>query len=226
MPRARQPRGVPSGGEFAGNDHDEAGGSLSDTDDAEYGEWEGPNDPALTGYDPDKYRHVGEYLGRHRPKPEDTLYLTRTQMNTALNDPDGKKAKGVARVFEIDALNGGGAREITAPKDGTPVVILSRGGHTTFRVRSGRAVISVDDISGSVIEAESGANVIILARDNCEVTVRAAEGSTVTIVAHGGSSGRLSGDGNVRIVHPEGVVHSIVNETTDGFLPNDGRTPF
>lgn len=153
MARARQPRGVPSGGEFAGNDHDEAGGSLV-ADDAEYGEWEGPNDPALVGYDPEKYRHVGEYLGRHRPKPEDTLYLTRTQMNTALNDPDGKKAKGVARVFEIDALNGGGAREVTAPKDGTPIAILSRGGHTTFRVRGGRVVISADDISGSVIEAE------------------------------------------------------------------------
>lgn len=225
MARARQPRGVPSGGEFAGNDHDEAGGSLV-ADDAEYGEWEGPNDPALVGYDPDKYRHVGEYLGRHRPKPEDTLYLTRTQMNTALNDPDGKKAKGVARVFEIDALNGGGAREITAPKDGTPIAILSRGGHTTFRVRGGRVVISADDISGSVIEADAGTNVIVLARDNRKVTVRAAEGSTVTVVAHDRSSGLITGDGAAQVIHPEGVSHDFVNETNDGFLPTNASTPF
>lgn len=224
MTRARQPRGVPTGGEFVGNEHDEADGSLAG--DAEYDEWEGPNDPALMGYDPDKYRHVGEYLGRHRPKSGDTLHLTRTQMNTALNDSDGKKAKGVARVFEINALNGGGVREIAAPKDGTPVAILSRGGNTTFRVRSGRVVIAASDISGSVIEADAGTNVIVLARENGRVTVHAAEGSTVTVVAHEGSSGRLSGDGNVQIVHPEGIGHSIVNETTDGFLPNDGRTPF
>ncbi len=190
---------------------DDYSGDDGDRDE-DYGFWEGPNDPAVTGTDPSAYRKAISYVGA------DTVEMshpTRAQAKGALTDPEGKKSAGAVRGVSLDRTNDG-EYDVSAPREGAPIVVLSQSGESTLNIVQGRAVVKTGDEFGSTtVTAAPGTEVVVIAtRSN--VTVRAEEGSRVTVVAEPGATGVVSGAGSLTVVSPEHVPHNIrVNRETE-----------
>lgn len=213
----RQPKGVPVGGQFAEGAHDEASAGLDD----EYGFWEGPNDPAVIGADPSRYRFVYPYSGT-----DDMKVSHPTRAAGAKSLASTTPTKGDVSVIAIDAVNSG-SYLVAGPSDGTPKVVLTQGGGNELDITSGNIIVSAkDDISGTDIRVREGARAVVIAGDRCLTNVHADAGSHVTVVACPGARGVVSGDGAVSVVHPDQVTHNLDVQTSGGFLPEDGSTPF
>lgn len=170
---ARQPQGIPTGGQFAATSHAEPGIVLAG------GRAEFVNDSHL--YE----RELAALAGADaviEEKYPDTKSEARRMLKNARGEAGGK-----IRMVHLEAYNSpdtepGERIDVVGPKDGRPIIVDIRSGIPNLKVTSGTAIIRPLSNWGNSVDVGPGAEAIIVADASYKITTRCDEGGKVTFV--------------------------------------------
>ncbi|WP_427019394.1 hypothetical protein ACQCSX_22135 (plasmid) [Pseudarthrobacter sp. P1] len=175
MSAARQPAGIPSGGQFAATTHAEPGIVLG----AGYGQ------VARFVTTRDLFeREVAAATGgaeQDHKHPERKAEAKRLLVNTR-GERDGK-----VRHIHLDSSNSPDAKigehvQVVGPKDGRPIIVSISSGLPRLKVTSGTAIIRADSRWGNSVSVGPGAEAIIIADADSKVTTEVDPGGKATFV--------------------------------------------
>jgi hypothetical protein len=170
---ARQPKGIPAGGQFAATTHTEPGIVLT-----------GGRAEFVT----EKHLFERELaalnvtdLDLHERYP-----ATRSEAKRLLKNSRGE-ADGMVRAIHLDYTNAPETEvlekvEVVGPKDGRPIVIDVTSGIPSLKVMSGTAIIRARSSWGNSIDVGPGAEAIIIAEASSKVTTKVDAGGKATFV--------------------------------------------
>ncbi|WP_427019392.1 hypothetical protein ACQCSX_22125 (plasmid) [Pseudarthrobacter sp. P1] len=232
---ARQPVGIPAGGQFAPTSHAEPGISLATA----------TGQPAQGAQDATTDRPWRPY--ELSPSPDGTILYdegglttdcqhkvpaTRSEARRALSAPRLQGRLG--RVVDMGAMPGRTSSyydddyEVVGPTSGAPLVIRVSSGHHRFNIRSGRVHVEVSggfdgggvDVlggdAGIVVDGDNSSRITV--RDGAHARIALSEPSRVSIQALGGTTYVTGGGPRSRVAAAkEATVHQ------DG--PPENRLP-
>lgn len=173
-PTARQPKGVPAGGQFAATTHAEPGIVLTG------GRAEFVNDThlyerelaALAGADavieekrPARKAEAKRLLKNSRGEADGRIRLVRLDYNSSPDTEVGEKV------------------EIVGPKDGRPIIVDVVSGIPSLKVSSGTAIIRARSNWGNSVDIGPGAEAIIIGPADAKITTSCDAGGKVTFVS-------------------------------------------
>lgn len=170
---ARQPKGVPAGGQFAATAHSEPGIVLNG------GRAEFVNDSHL-------YQRELEALAGPDADIEERYPNTKSEARRLLKNSRGE-AEGRIRMVRLEACvspdnEPGEHVEIVGPKDGRPIIVDVCSGIPQLKVVSGTAIIRARSTWGNSVDIGPGAEAVIIGRTGDKITTRCEEGGKVTFV--------------------------------------------
>lgn len=173
---ARQPKGVPVGGQFAATTHSEPGIVLD----------LGPGRGTAV-YVNDKHlyeRELAQLAGG--AEIVDVTPGTKSEAKRLLKNSRGE-AGGKIRSVRLDGRNSpdtevGEKVEIVGPKDGRPIIVDVASGIPSLKVTSGVAIIRARSNWGNSVDIGPGAEAIIIAPSDAKVTTSCDAGGKVTFV--------------------------------------------
>ncbi|HCB57546.1 MAG TPA: hypothetical protein DEP82_06340 [Arthrobacter bacterium] len=169
---ARQPKGVPVGGQFAATSHSEPGIVLTG------GRAEFVNDTHL--YERELAALVGAGAVLEEKKPASKTEARRLLKN-ARGETDGR-----IRLVKLNYENApdsevGERVDVVGPKDGRPIVIDVVSGLPRLKVISGTAIIRMRSNWGNSIDVGPSAEAIVIAPADSKVTAECEEGGKLTL---------------------------------------------
>lgn len=227
-PRARQPKGIPVGGQFASTAHAEAALTLtsaaqtSSTRPARPYQLEDNDDGTVT------YTAGGAEMVLEHRRP-----ATRSEMRRALSCP---RSRG--RV--VDLVAAGGRRtspaddiyEVNGPENGAPLVIRIRDGFHILDVLSGNVQVEVtgsfDGAPGKTLIGDGVRAGIVVDGDNEHTIVTQGTGSA-TIILSAASRARVraigTGETHVTGGGPDCRITANVGATVHQDGPEENRLP-
>ena len=163
---ARQPAGIPAGGQFAATVHTEPGIVLS-PDGAHFvttaelftlAQEEAAKHATIEEFDPATKSESKRLLVNRRGLPGGRVRRVNLDYNNA---PDSKTSDHV---------------EVAGPSDGRPIIVEVTSGLPRLRVSSGRAVIAADSGWGNSVTVGPGAEAIVISSPESKVTVTVEDG--------------------------------------------------
>ncbi|WP_139187261.1 hypothetical protein [Pseudarthrobacter chlorophenolicus] len=170
---ARQPRGIPTGGQFAAATHSEPGIVLTD---------------GRAEFVTERHLYERELAALAGPDAdiEEKYPATKTEARRLLKNTRGEDG-GKIRVVRLNHTNApdsepGERVEIVGPKDGRPIVVDVTSGLPHLKVTSGTAIIRMRSGWGNSIDVGPGAEAIVLAAADTKVTTDCDEGGKLTLV--------------------------------------------
>jgi hypothetical protein len=170
---ARQPRGIPAGGQFAATTHTEPGIVLAG---------------GRADFVSEKHLYERELaalnvsdLDLHERYP-----TTRSEAKRLLKNSRGE-VDGMVRAVHLDYTNApetepGERVEIVGPKDGRPIIVDVTSGIPFLKVTSGTAIVRMRSGWGNSLDVGAGAKAIIIAEASSKVTTEVDAGGEVTFV--------------------------------------------
>lgn len=170
---ARQPQGIPVGGQFAATHHAEPGIVLSGSR-AEF-----VNDSHL--FDRELEALAGAGAGIEEKYP-DTKSETRRMLKNSRGEAGGKLRRVHLEAHNSPDTAPGERIEIVGPKDGRPIIVDVGSGIPNLKVTSGTAIIRPRSHWGNSVDVGPGAEAILVAPADAKVTTRCDEGGKVTFV--------------------------------------------
>lgn len=172
-PTARQPKGIPTGGQFAATSHSEPGIVLTG---------------AGAEFVNDKHLFERELATLAGPDAviEDKNPETRAEARRLLKNARGE-ADGRIRLVHLNHHNAPRTEilekvEIVGPKDGRPIVVDVTSGLPSLKVISGTAIIRPRSSWGNSVDVGPGAEAIIIGPPDAKITTNCDEGGKVTFV--------------------------------------------
>lgn len=170
---ARQPKGVPVGGQFAATSHAEPGIVLAG------GRAEFVNDTHL--YERELAALAGADAVIEKKYPE-TKSEARRLLKNSRGEADGK-VRAVKLTYHNAPDSEAGERvDIVGPKDGRPIIVDVGSGIPSLKVISGTAIIRMRSNWGNSIDVGPGAEAIIISPASAKVTAECEEGGKLTFV--------------------------------------------
>lgn len=171
---ARQPKGVPVGGQFAATTHAEPGIVLAG------GRAEFVNDTHL--YERELATLAGPDAVIEEKYPE-----TKSEARRLLKNSRGE-AGGRIRMVRLEAYSSpdtepGERVEVVGPKDGRPIIVDVCSGIPSLKVTSGTAIIRARSTWGNSVDVGPGAEAIIIGPSGSKITTSCDEGGKVTFVS-------------------------------------------
>jgi hypothetical protein len=170
---ARQPKGIPVGGQFAATTHSEPGIVLAG------GRAEFVSERHL-------YARELEALAGPGAEIEEKNPATKSEARRLLKNTRGE-ADGKIRLVRLNANNSPETDlyekvEIVGPKDGRPIVVDVTSGIPRLKVTSGTAIVRMRSNWGNSIDVGPGAEAIIIADASHKITTEVDAGGKVTFV--------------------------------------------
>ena len=192
-PTARQPKGIPAGGQFAATTHTEPGIVLD----------LGPGRGTAV-YVNDNHLYERELAALNVTDLD--LYekypATKPEAKRILKNTRGE-ADGMVRAVHLDYTNSpdtepGEKVEIVGPKDGRPIIVDVTSGIPSLKVTSGIAIIRARSGWGNSVDIGPGAEAIIISPSDAKVTTTCDAGGKVTFVCpNSRNKFRPFGDGEI-----------------------------
>lgn len=172
-PTARQPKGIPAGGQFAATTHAEPGIVLAGHR-AEF-----VSESHLYARELEALAGPGAVIEEKHP-------ATKSEARRLLKNTRGE-AGGKIRLVRLEAFSSpdtepGERVEIVGPKDGRPIIVDVRSGIPNLKVVSGTAIVRPLSNWGNSVDVGPGAEAVIVADASYKVTTRCDEGGKVTFV--------------------------------------------
>lgn len=186
---ARQPKGVPVGGQFTATSHTEPGIVLT-------------GDRAEFVTDTHLYERELAALAGADAVTEDKYPETKSEARRLLKNSRGE-AEGKLRVVKLTYHNApetkpGERVEIVGPKDGRPIIVDVTSGLPFLKVTSGTAIVRMRSNHGNSLDIGPGAQAIIIGPANAKITTQCDEGGKVTFVSPSAKNRfRPFGDGEI-----------------------------
>jgi hypothetical protein len=170
---ARQPKGIPSGGQFAATTHAEPGIVLT-----------GGRAEFVT----ERHLYARELEALAGPDAEivekypDTKSEARRLLKNTRGEADGKIRMVRLEAYSSPDTEPGERVDIVGPKDGRPIIVDVRSGIPNLKVASGTAIIRPLSTWGNSVDVGPGAEAIIVADASYKITTRCDKGGKVTFV--------------------------------------------
>lgn len=170
---ARQPQGIPVGGQFAATSHAEPGIVLTG------GQAEFVSQSHL-------YERELAAVAGPDAVIEEKYPSTKSEARRLLKNARGE-AGGKIRMVRLEAYSSpdtepGERVDVVGPKDGRPIIVDVRSGIPNLKVASGTAIIRPLSNWGNSVDVGPGAEAIIVADASYKITTRCDKGGKVTFV--------------------------------------------
>lgn len=170
---ARQPQGIPVGGQFAATFHAEPGIVLSG------GRAEFVSESHL--YERELAALAGPDAVIEERHP-DTKSEARRMLKNARGEAGGKIRMVRLEAYCSPDTEPGERVDVVGPKDGRPIIVDVRSGIPSLKVVSGTAIIRPLSNWGNSVDVGPGAEAVIVADASYKITTRCDEGGKVTFV--------------------------------------------
>jgi hypothetical protein len=198
---ARQPKGIPVGGQFAATIHTEPSLSLAPVEPAATATRPlRPYELAENGNGTFTYNETGDRMTLEHREP-----VTRTDIRRALRCP-----RSQGRVVDLDRVSGRRSSptddiyEVVGPESGAPLVIRVQDGYHSLHVKSGNVHVEVlggfRDVPGrTVIEDGARAGVVVDGDNRYTVETRGSADARVALSKESNVDVRATGTGDVHV---------------------------